>query len=377
MVSGRKLSKLLCNRKFSIIIVLFLLYFFGIFTLFFEKSYSLYYANHFDKQIAVFVNQWLKNEVPQITGYNNYNYKFIYKCEKKCKVDDDGPLRLVYIVKSATRNFDKREGIRNSWGFEKRFSDVEIRTVFMLGIDQDDGIQKRIREESKAKGDIVQVDFQDTYYNNTIKTLMAMKWVLDHCNKAKFYFFSDDDMYVSTKNVLRFVRNPIEYPGYLEVPVKSVQLSDQEENPAYLHGKEIKTIVDIELRDDNELYAGYVFRNSRPMRYLFSKWYVPVDEYPYDLWPPYVTAGAYVLSNRALKKLYYASMYVRHFRFDDIYLSMLAKSVNIVPLHSAEFYFYKKSYDPYGYRYVIASHGYDNPEELRWVWNDQKSNGNA
>lgn len=95
------------------------------------------------------------------------------------------------------------------------------------------------------------------------------------------------------------------------------------------------------------------------------------------MWPPYVSAGAYILSNAALKDMYYASFYTKHFRFDDIYVGILAYKTKIEPFHSEDFYFYKKPYNRLAYEYVVASHGYGDAKELVTVWNEQKSLGNA
>jgi len=105
--------------------------------------------------------------------------------------------------------------------------------------------------------------------------------------------------------------------------------------------------------------------------------YVSLSEYPYHKWPPYVTGGAYALSHAVLNKFYYGSFYTKIFRFDDIYLGLLAKKLNIEPLHCQYIYFYKKHYSLSDYTYVIASHGYNNNEELLNVWLEQKSYGNA
>lgn len=35
--------------------------------------------------------------------------------------------------------------------------------------------------------------------------------------RSRFYVFVDDDYYVSTRNLLRFLRNPLNYPGYLGI----------------------------------------------------------------------------------------------------------------------------------------------------------------
>lgn len=133
---------------------------------------------------------------------------------------------------------------------------------------------------------------------------------------------------------------------------------------------------DFELPSDVRLFAGFVIV-SAPHRHKTSKWYVSLSEYPYHLWPPYVTAGAYMLSREALLDMYYASMYTKHFRFDDIFLGLTAKKADIEPFHCEEFHFYKKDYAKYNYKYVISSHGYGNPEEMLKVWNEQRSMGNA
>jgi hypothetical protein len=56
--------------------------------------------------------------------------------KEKCLQDDlehYEQLRVIYLVKSAVGNFERRKVIRQTWGFEKRFADVPIRTVFLLG----------------------------------------------------------------------------------------------------------------------------------------------------------------------------------------------------------------------------------------------------
>lgn len=65
-------------------------------------------------------------------------------------------------------------------------------------------------------------------------------------------------------------------------------------------------------------------------------------------------------------------------RFDDIYLGIVSLRANIEPLHSEEFYFYKANYvGPQSYRYVIATHGYNNPMEMLRVWTELKASGHA
>lgn len=281
---------------------------------------------------------------------------------------------MVYIVKSAIGNFDRRAAIRKSWGYERRFSDVQIRTVFLLGSDPNKlDVMKKVEEEYQSHKDIVQGDFLDSYFNNTMKAMMGLRWAMEQCPTSRFYFFVDDDYYVSTRNALRFLRNPVNYPKYLEDPVLSFDENDDNSVPGQ---RKLQQLVDFDLPSDVRLYAGHVF-HTPPLRHKFSKWFVSLEEYPYDLWPPYVTAGAYILSRDALSEFYYASYFVKRFRFDDVFLGIIARKLGIEPFHSDEFHFYKKSYSIPGYRYVVASHGFPDPGEMEKIWNQQKEAGNA
>ena len=336
-------------------LALLALEYFGAFRHPFERSYDENFKYPYVGNVLELITQLRNHERPDVPPITQYNFTFLSDCHRKCFDEEYPQLRLVYLVKSAIHHFEKRKAIRNSWGFENRFSDVPIRTIFLLGTKpNDEDLQQKVINEQKKHGDIVQVDFVDDYYNNTIKTMMGFKWVMENCLNSKFYMFSDDDMYVSTKNVLRFLRNPTNYPSYL----------------ANLQAMEY------ELPEDVRLFAGYKFAQSAPHRHRSSKWFVTLSEYPYHLWPPYITAGAFTLSKEALIDMYYASMYTQHFRFDDIYLGLVASKAGIEPYHCDEFHFYKKPYGVLMYRYVIASHGFD-PEELVRVWNEQKSAGYA
>ncbi|XP_071440968.1 beta-1,3-galactosyltransferase brn isoform X2 [Hetaerina americana] len=416
------------------IFIIFVMDYFGAFKHILEKEFTSSFRYPYEGDINRYVDQLERGEKPDVAPINIYNYTFILDSDHKCKTEASAP-RLVYLVKSALDNFARRRAIRNTWGFEGRFSDVTIRRVFLLGISKNDpDIQKRILKEHLKFRDIVQANFLDNYYNNTIKTMMGFKWAMQFCPNSKVYFFSDDDMYISTKNVLRFIRNPTHYPHYLESPIISLDqnrrkrsVNDDNVNFTTTHGNianeinknesQVKDIVsitepriqdglfssdvmanksypglinssanttkrktlqviDFDLPDDALLWAGYVFYSS-PHRHKSSKWYVSLSDYPYDRWPPYVTAGSYILSQNAFRLLYFASLYTKHFKYDDIFLGLAASKVGVEPFHCDDFHFYPKDYSVSGYRYVVASHGYSNPQELLDVWNEQRSAGNA
>lgn len=355
----KKLCKTLNHKIFCCILVL-LLYYFGGFTHIFELDYETKFNYPLQRNIVDCVHNLARNRVADCDIINSYNYTFTIN-NGKCATAT--PIRLVMIVKSAVNNYNRRMAIRNSWGHEERFSDVPLKRLFILGKSGTPALMEDVKREQENFGDIVQADFLDTYYNNTVKTMMAYKWAVHHCSNANFYLFSDDDMYVSVKNVLRFVRNPTQYPDYLR--------SSEDAKVADFRNK----VTQYELPETVKLFSGFVFV-AAPHRHQCSKWYVSLDEYPYDKWPPYVGGGAYILSKEALKAMHYASYFTEHFRFDDIYLGLLAKKLDLEPFHHNEFYVFKKPYNRTTFKYVLASHGYQNNELLR-IWNEQKSLGNA
>lgn len=139
--------------------------YFGIFTHVFEESFSNFEWPH-NGNVLSQCYQLRHGQRPEFEPINNRTFAMRNNNERKCK-DEFGksPLNphLIIVVKSALDHFDRRNAIRNSWGFEKRFSDVLIRTVFSLGIDKEthDGMtsenQKLIDLESERYQDIIQV----------------------------------------------------------------------------------------------------------------------------------------------------------------------------------------------------------------------------
>ncbi|KAK0182889.1 hypothetical protein PV327_000976 [Microctonus hyperodae] len=364
--------------------IIMLMDLFGAFTHIFEKSYNEYFKYPYEGDIFSSIEALKNKKKPDIEPINQYNYSYIHDIKEYCVDNNYHTLRLIFLVKSACENFHRRKAIRNSWGYKKRFFDVPTRTIFLLGKhDNDNELQLKIDEESKTYKDIMQVDFIDSYYNNTIKTMIGFRWAVNYCLNAKYYMFVDDDIYVSVKNVLRFIRNPASYPDYLKEPSRigslkreirksdmpnftekmsinasaNIELGEIKNEKKDLNSNEAidemnsrvdnilirnsRQIFDFELPDDVRLFAGYVFISS-PHRHKTSKCF-----------------------------------YTKHFRFDDIFLGLVAKKADIEPFHCDEFHFYKKDYTKVNYKYVITSHGYGDPSELLNVWNEQKSLGNA
>jgi hypothetical protein len=118
----------------------------------------------------------------------------------------------------------------------------------------------------------------------------------------------------------------------------------------------------------NSLYAGYVFPNASPMRHQLSKWYISLNDYPYGKFPPYVAAGCYFLTPKSLKLFYLASKMFEVFKFDDIYMGILAYKLDIKPRHIDAVYYYAPTYYPSVYASeIIAAHQFE-PGDILNIW---------
>ncbi len=58
----------------------------------------------------------------------------------------------------------------------------------------------------------------------------------------------------------------------------------------YLNPKKLMNYLKTEITESKyeNLFGGYVFPSSRPMRHINSKWYITLQEYPYHKFPPFV-----------------------------------------------------------------------------------------
>lgn len=337
------------SKFFLVATLCYLSYLFGLFTHLLEKNLDDFHyptlAPQIDIKIAV-KNYEVNKNLINLDEINKANYEFLLTSVHKCKSNE--PF-LVVLVKSKYSNFEQRKIIRETWGRED--SKGLMKLVFLVGIPTPDeieanealrrssdgfvetlGLNERIQMENKNFKDLVQQNFYDTYFNNTLKAVMGLTWVHTYCSNAHYYLFIDDDYFVNPKLMVKFLRENV-------------------------------TKADLE-----NLYAGYVFPNSSPMRHLISKWYISLEEYPYSKFPPYVSAGCYILSQKSVRSFYIASKLVPLFRFDDIYLGILAKKLEIKPMHIENIYFsppwfYNETYVDE----VIASHGFFG-EDLQNVW---------
>ena len=132
--------------------------------------------------------------------------------------------------------------------------------------------------------------------------------------------------------------------------------------------------------EEQELFAGFVNPRSKPQRNKKvekGKWKISIEEYNYNYYPPYISAGAYVMSRHTMKTMYLATNFVKRYIFDDVYLGMVAKKCGIKLFSSTNFLVNPKIFMESNKQFVIAAHLRGNFDQAENVWKEQVKLGNA
>nr|XP_032802802.1 beta-1,3-galactosyltransferase 2-like [Petromyzon marinus] len=263
---------------------------------------------------------------------------------------------LVVLVASESTEFEAREAIRETWASESvALRGVSFRRLFLLGTASPaSDAQRRIEEESRRHGDLIQQNFTDAYDNLTLKTMMGLHWVSVHCPHASYVMKTDSDMFVNLEVLVKAV---------LEQQVNEGQQQQEED------GSEITQRRRVPPRD---YFTGYVMRGFLPNRNPASKWYMPEDMYPGATYPTFCSGTGYVMSATLASRLYRASLAIRRLRLEDVYVGVCLESLGVEPVFPPyEFHFnhWRVSYSPCQYSRIVTSHAFS-PSELRHYWGD-------
>ena len=195
---------------------------------------------------------------------------------------------LITMVTIAPSQFNTRSLIRNTWGNTTRFSNTRV--IFLVGRSRNETINQKLVIESDYFKDILQEDFLDSYNNLTKKVIMGLKWVNENCKSIKFVMKIDDDIFVNTEALIKFLENL--------------------KNP----------------NQNTKTQIGYCYSNIKVIRNKFSKFYVPYLDYPNEYFPDFCVGSVYLLSGDLIYLLYKESL--RFYppipqQLEDVYIGML------------------------------------------------------
>ncbi|XP_047443188.1 N-acetyllactosaminide beta-1,3-N-acetylglucosaminyltransferase 3-like [Mugil cephalus] len=257
--------------------------------------------------------------------------------------ENSGDVFLLLVVKSNPNNYDRREVLRKTWGKERIYDGVQIRRVFISGT-SGNGFEKErlnavLRFEQREYNDILQWDFEESFFNLTLKQILFLEWRERNCPDVRFLFNGDDDVFAHTDNMVDYLKS---------------------------------------FKDNNgsgHLYAGYLFPDEKPVRWMKSKYYVPVQVQEPEVYPPYCGGGGYVLSGYTASVIYNMSKSITVHPIDDAYMGMCLAKAELSPVSHQGFKTLgitipSKSgdqYDPCFYRDLLVVHRFFSTE-MYFLW---------
>ncbi|XP_043119834.1 N-acetyllactosaminide beta-1,3-N-acetylglucosaminyltransferase 2 [Puntigrus tetrazona] len=257
---------------------------------------------------------------------------------KKCASDQ---IFLLFAIKSIPKHFERRQAVRETWGREGLYENgLRVRTVFLLGRSSadDPSLDKLVSFEAQQFQDLLIWDFQDSFYNLTLKEHVFFKWMLDNCPRVSFVFKGDDDVFANTQAILKHLQS-------------------------------------LEPEQATALYTGQVISDASPLRDPKIKYYVPQSFYegPY---PPYAGGGGFLFSGSLLPSLYHVSFYIPFFPIDDVYNGMCFKAIGITAMKHDGF----KTFDireqdrenPCVHKDLLLVHQ-RNPQQTMRLWRNMHS----
>ncbi|CAG7734243.1 unnamed protein product [Allacma fusca] len=179
----------------------------------------------------------------------------------------------------------------------------------------------QLQEESHLNSDIIMGDFMESYKNLTYKHLMGLDWVTRYCQKAQYVFKQDDDITVDYYQIAEFLTRPQDYFKM---------------NSKITIGQEL-------LSAGDKFVLGKSLVNMEVIRDVTSKWFVPIEEYRANRYPPFVSGWGYFTTPSAVWDMIKLSHSEKYFWIDDVHITGTLREKSGVPLidMSAIFTHYK------------------------------------
>ncbi|XP_074656701.1 beta-1,3-galactosyltransferase 1-like [Tubulanus polymorphus] len=217
---------------------------------------------------------------------------------------------LLVLVTSRVGDKLTRDRLRITWGTSsftgewthgRKLPRYAISIYYLVGKPPPDGgeSETNLQGEFKDFADLIVADFDDVYGNLTLKTALALRWATEHCPDAAYVMKADSDIFVNVPKLLEDV------------------------NAANL-GLENKIM-------------GYV-NGPRPLVIRGGRYGVPVGQYPFEVYPPYLAGNAYVMHARTASRLYRAALRTRLINMEDVYFTGILATIEGVRLfHNRRF----------------------------------------
>ncbi|KAI6191288.1 Hexosyltransferase [Aphelenchoides bicaudatus] len=229
---------------------------------------------------------------------------------------------VLIAIKTGPNRVERRNAYRKTLSTVRQLNGYRIRTVFVMGHQANEPfVGSALEAEAALHQDMLVADFQDSYFNNTYKFMHSLKLARWHCfpNSSvipPFLVLLDDDYLIRLDNLLNLLNKH---------------------------------------QPNEQLYMGERWDTS-PFRLTYRKFRVSIEEYPFDVYPPYIGGGCVVLSPQAIREFYLAAQHLKMFRFDDVYAGIIAYYLGYEAQSNPHILDHKNWYIPWEVK--IAEHDY-------------------
>ena len=224
---------------------------------------------------------------------NSWTYPVLFNNKDLCKEQNNQKVFLLAVVFTAPSNKKVRDDVRDTWGALMK-SSSDVRMSFILGKTFNANDMGDLLAEAKHHQDMIVFDFWDHYEYLAVKSMMSFTWANQFCPNVDFVLKVDDDILL---NMHAMIKN---------------------------------------LRHHQQNATHHVIGHDVGNRIVYRKtsWRVPIDQYPFGLFPSYMTGPAYIMTSYAVSRVVETSRRVPLVRLEDVYVTGIVRKVaGLVAVH--------------------------------------------
>ena len=205
---------------------------------------------------------------------------------------------LLTLIFSDPSDAAYRLSLRKSWLAHNNVKGYRSVSLFLLGKQKGEGaLQEKILKESRTYEDIIQGDFVDSFRNQSYKLLMGLRWASSYCPFAKFIMKLDNQTLPVFSNIIPLLEN---------IP-------------------------------DGGACVGYIFNDTKVNRDKISLWYTKKADFAESKYPSHPSKSGYIFSASLVNYLLSISHHVKFFTWENVFISMLLKTVGVALDHNPLF----------------------------------------
>lgn len=224
------------------------------------------------------------------------------------------------MIKTAITHIKLRNSIRLTWQSKIKTNSTLnsiFQYYFVAAKSKNINLQTRLNNECLQYSDILVAQELDSYHNVTKKMVMGMKYVLDHCESARYVVHLDDDTYFSAN---RFLDHMSQYgvilePSQSEIEAKNLTSASGQPDPP--RPSENPKPIEKDYIDCGSPIVGHspVIRPNTPGGKRHPEWTVSFSGYSSPRYPSYCTGACFGMPIEVYSKIY---NYTRNFNLQEI-----------------------------------------------------------